>query len=105
VLITDDQVKDLVRRIVDTAHPEKVILFGSTARGEAGRYSDIDVAVVVPDGTHRRLTERHIYRAMIGFKLPVDVVVVTQSDLKKYENSPGLVYREILREGTLLYAA
>ncbi|MDO8588251.1 MAG: nucleotidyltransferase domain-containing protein [Armatimonadota bacterium] len=94
-----------MRRIVDAAHPEKVILFGSTARGEAGRYSDIDVAVVVPDGTHRRLTERHIYRAMIGFKLPVDVVVVTNSDLDKYGDSPGLVYREILREGALLYAA
>lgn len=103
--ISDDKLKYLVHTIVDTAHPEKVILFGSAARGEDGRYSDIDVAVVVPAGIHRRQTERHIYRAMIGFKIPVDVVVITQSDLDNYGNSPGLLYRDILKEGTLLYAA
>jgi predicted nucleotidyltransferase len=103
--LTKEQTSNLVSRIVGVAHPEKIILFGSTARGEAGRNSDIDVAVVVPDGTHRRMTERSIYRAMLGFGLPVDVVVVTDSDLRKYADSPGLVYREVLREGVLLYAA
>ena len=103
--LTTEQTQNLVTRIVKAAHPEKIILFGSTARGEAGRYSDVDVAVVVHDGTHRRMTERLIYRAMLGFDLPVDVVVVTDSDMLKYADSPGLVYREVIREGVLLYAA
>ena len=43
---------DLVRRIVEVAHPRQIILFGSAARGDMGPQSDIDVLVVVPDGTH-----------------------------------------------------
>ena len=42
---------DLVRRIVEVAHPRQIILFGSAARGDMGPQSDIDVLVVVPDGT------------------------------------------------------
>jgi predicted nucleotidyltransferase len=41
-------IRDIVRRIVDTAQPEKVILFGSQARGDAGSSSDFDVLVIKP---------------------------------------------------------
>jgi len=42
---------------------------------------------------------------LLGFGLPVDVVVATLSDMERYSNSPGLVYREAVREGRELYAA
>lgn len=96
---------ELVNRIVQAAHPQRVLLFGSSARGEAGRHSDIDVLVVMPDGTHRRHTAQRIYRNLIGFGLPVDVVVATTTDLDRYGDSPGLIYREAIREGRVLYAA
>jgi uncharacterized protein len=107
MLMTPDSAKldDLVRRIVEAAHPERVLLFGSTARGETGRNSDIDVLVVMPDGTHRRHTAQRIYRNLIGFGLPVDVVVATPTDLEQYGDSPGLIYREAIRDGKELYAA
>ena len=47
-------IDDLVRRIVEVVHPRRIILFGSAARGDMGPDSDIDILVVVPDGTHRR---------------------------------------------------
>ena len=103
--LTANQTDDLVKRIVEAAHPEKIILFGSAARGEGGRHSDIDVLVVAPEGSHRRHTAQIIYRHLLGFGLPVDVVVATPSDVEKYRDSPGLVYREALREGKELYAA
>lgn len=103
--VTDEQLKELVKRIVETSHPIRIILFGSTVRGDAGFESDIDVLVVVADGTHRRNTARNIYRSLAGFMVPVDVVVATVSDLEKYHDSPGLVYRGALREGKELYAA
>jgi predicted nucleotidyltransferase len=105
VELTRGKKEDLVARIVAAAHPERIILFGSAARGEAGRGSDIDVLVVAPEGSHRRKTAQAIYRALLGFGLPVDVVVATPSDVEKYRDSPGLVYREALREGRELYAA
>jgi predicted nucleotidyltransferase len=103
--MTPEQTEDLVRRIVEAAHPVRIILFGSAARGEAGRYSDIDVLVVVPEGMHRRRTAQLIYRQLLGFGLPVDVVVATRADMERYSDSPGLVYREALRDGRELYAA
>lgn len=104
-LISDQQLSELVGRIVDAVNPIRIILFGSTARGTAGRYSDVDVLVVVDEGVHRRKSAQLIYRRLIGFGIPVDVVVATPSDLVQYKDSPGLVYREAIREGRELYAA
>lgn len=101
----DTQLADIVARIVEAVHPQQVILFGSTARGEAGPDSDIDVLVVMPDGSHRRQATTDIYRALLGSHVDVDVVVATASDLREYAETPGLVYREALTEGVRLYAA
>ncbi|HIJ64941.1 MAG TPA: nucleotidyltransferase domain-containing protein [Candidatus Hydrogenedentes bacterium] len=105
MLLTQRQTADLVDRIVAAVHPERIIVFGSSARGEAGRYSDIDLLVVAPEGAHRRKTAQAIYRALLGSGLHVDVAVATPSDLEKYRDSPVLVYRQALREGKELYAA
>jgi predicted nucleotidyltransferase len=103
--IERDQMDDLVRRIVEAAQPLRIVLFGSAARGEAGPYSDIDVLVVMPDGVHRRRTAQIIYRHLLGFGLPVDVVVATCEDMERYSHSPSLVYKEALKDGRELYAA
>ncbi len=105
MILTQQQTADLVQRIVSMAHPLRIIVFGSSARGEAGRHSDIDLLIVMPEGAHRRKTAQAIYRGLLGFGLPVDVVVATPSDLEKYRDSPALVYRKALREGKELYAA
>ena len=102
---TEAQLAAIVERIVGAVHPQKIILFGSNARGEGKPNSDIDVLVVMPDGAHRRQTTTQIYRAMLGSKLDVDVVVANASDLAKYADTSGLVYKEALREGVSLYAA
>lgn len=105
MVLSEDKLRDLVRRIVEASHPLRVVLFGSFARGEAGRYSDIDVLVVVEEGSHRRHTAQKIYRNLLGFGESVDVVVATPSDMERYAESPGLVYREAARDGRELYAA
>jgi predicted nucleotidyltransferase len=96
---------DLVRRIVEVVHPRQIILFGSAARGDMGPQSDIDVLVVVPDGTHRRHTAQRIYQHLIGLGAAVDVVVATESDLQQYGNNFSLVYYPALHEGRAIYAA
>ena len=99
------QLDELVRRIVETVHPLRVILFGSAARGELRADSDVDLLLVMPEGTHRRHTAQHLYRTLHGVTLPYDVMVATPSDLEKHRDNPGLVYRTILREGKTVYAA
>ena len=99
------QLDELVRRIVDAVHPLRIILFGSAARGEMGPNSDVDVMVVVPEGTPRRRTAMALYRDVPGSPLYPEYVVATPSDMEKYGHAIGAVHAAALREGRLLYAA
>ena len=95
---------ELVRRIVEVAHPLRIILFGSAARGEMVPDSDLDVLVIMPEDIHRRHTAQRIYRNMIGLEFATDIVVATESDLLKYGDNFSLVYYPALREGKEIYA-
>jgi predicted nucleotidyltransferase len=99
------QLDELVRRIVEAVHPLKIILFGSAAREEMGPDSDVDLLVVMPEGTHRRDAAGEIYYRVRGVRVPFDVLVTTPRDLEKHRENPGLVYKTILREGRTVYAA
>jgi predicted nucleotidyltransferase len=98
-------VNDLISRIVSAAHPIRIILFGSAARGEMNPNSDIDVMVVMPEGTHRLNTTQYLYKRMLGFGYPVDIVVTTPSILEQHKNNIGLIYRTVLAEGKEVYAS
>ncbi|MFQ5611752.1 MAG: nucleotidyltransferase domain-containing protein [Anaerolineae bacterium] len=95
---------EIVRRIVEVAKPDKIILFGSAARGEMGSNSDIDL-LVVKAGVHRRHTAQAICRNLFGVGRAVDVVVVTPEDIERYRDAIGLVIEPALREGKVIYAA
>jgi predicted nucleotidyltransferase len=100
-----EEIKILVKEIVAILNPIKIILFGSAARGDMGPDSDLDVMVVVPEGTHRRRTAQKLYRELCGIQTSYDLVVATPSDLQKHKDSPGMIYRAALEEGKVLYAA
>jgi predicted nucleotidyltransferase len=99
------QLDELVRRIVEAVHPQKIILFGSAARGEIGPDSDVDVMVVMPEGTHRLRTSGYLHTQLSGIPFPVDIVIATETDLKRYADDIGFIYRRVLKEGKQLYAA
>jgi predicted nucleotidyltransferase len=102
----DQQVlADMVRRIVQTVQPLRIILFGSAARGQLGPDSDLDVLVIMPDGVHRRRTAQVIYRNLKGLGWSKDIVVVTESDVREYGHNPSLVLYSALKEGRELYRA
>jgi predicted nucleotidyltransferase len=94
----------MVNRIVKRFHPEKVILFGSQARGEAGPDSDVDLLVVMPvEGSipEKRL---EIALALPDTPLPVDVIVTTPEDLAWRKDIVGTIEWPATREGKVLYA-
>ena len=98
-------IRTLVEKIVESVNPIKIILFGSTARNETDEESDIDVLVVMPEGTHRRKTAQLLYREIRGLGVPFDILVSTPSDLEKHKDNIGLIYRTVLQEGKEIYAA
>ena len=95
---------DIIRRIVEVARPEKIILFGSAARGGMGPHSDVDLLIVKEAPDLRKLTAR-VYRRLYGVGAAVDVVMVTPQDVERYKDSHALVIKPALREGKVMYEA
>ena len=101
--LNEATLREIVRRIVEAVAPEKIILFGSAARGEMGPDSDVDLLVVKACDSPREI-ERQIYRRLIGIGVPKDVLVVTPEHLDKHKDTIGNIYRPALREGKVIYA-
>jgi uncharacterized protein len=97
-----ETLRDVTRRIVEIARPQRVVLFGSAARGALGRDSDLDVLVIMRGPVHRRQMAQKIYRGLHGVALPVDVVVVTEEDVQKGGYS---IVRPALEQGQVIYDA
>lgn len=99
-------VQAIVQRIVEAVAPERIVLFGSAARGEMRPDSDLDFLVV--KATPNRLdTTQEIRRRLRGVApgIPKDIVVVTPEDVERDRDTIGLIIRPALREGRVVYAA
>lgn len=101
----EEVVERFVRDIIEAVHPLRIILFGSAVRGESHVESDLDLLVIVPDGTDRHQIARKLYRDIPRKGTSLDVLVATPSILERYKDNPGLIYRTILQEGREVYAA
>jgi predicted nucleotidyltransferase len=99
------ELSEIVRRIVATAAPDRIVLFGSLARNQGGSESDLDIAVIKSGDVHRRELAKKIYRSLIGILRPVDILVLLPSDLEKNRDAAGSVVPDILRDGQEIYAA
>lgn len=102
--VTVGDLEEVVRRIVEVAQPERIILFGSAARGEMSPHSDLDILVVKSGADHWSLLGR-IRRALRGVNAAVDLVVATPENIERYKDSHSLVYKPALREGLMVYDA
>lgn len=100
---TKEALDEIVRRIVEVADPDKIILFGSAARGETGPNSDLDLLIIKSGPVHRRRLSQAIYMNLFGVGRAVDVIVATPDDIKRYGNAHALVIKPALQEGKVIY--
>ena len=100
-----EALEKLVRRIVEVARPDRIVLFGSAARGEMGPDSDLDVLVVKSGVEHRRRLAQDIYLNLSGVGVGVDLIVLTPEDLEAQRDSVGSIVGPALNEGRVIYAA
>lgn len=97
-------IEKMVRRIVDRFQPERLILFGSHARGEAGPDSDVDLLVIMPVEGGKREAQARIRVALHDIRVPVDVIVTTPDDFEWRKEIPGTIEYPAVQEGRVLYA-
>ena len=104
--ITPEKVELAVNRLVEAGRPHKIILFGSYVRGETHRDSDLDVLVVANDfvGSTRKEGAR-LRRALRGIRMCLDIQVVREGDFNRLKDQTGLIYREALQHGRVVYEA
>ena len=94
---------DIVDRIVRAAEPEKIVLFGSAARGTMGPDSDYDFLVIKGGKFNRWRVLTTIYERLRGKQAAVDVVVVTPEEVERYRHTHCLVICPALKEGKVVY--
>jgi predicted nucleotidyltransferase len=93
----------IVKRIVKRFHPDKIILFGSQARGDAGPDSDIDLLVVMPVVGSILDTTVRIRGVLPRLPYSVDVVVTTPEAFAWRKDYVGTIEWPANREGKVLY--
>ena len=105
--VDDALLERMTAAIVEAADPERVILFGSHARGDAGADSDVDLVIVEAEpfgpGRDRRAEAARLWRALAGFRVPKDILVYSVDEVEYWRGSLNNVLARALREGRVLY--
>jgi len=104
-VITEDKVREMARSVADRFRPEKVILFGSCARGEYGPDSDVDFLIVMSFEGSRREATVEILRHLNRFRVSLDVIVLTPEEFERKKDIAGTIAYPASREGRVLHAA
>jgi predicted nucleotidyltransferase len=101
--VTEDDIQEMVRRIVAEVDPVKVILFGSRSDGTARAGSDVDLLVIQRDPVREREEAARLRGLLRDYRVPIDIVVVGQAFAERYWDIPGSVLYPAFREGKVLY--
>jgi predicted nucleotidyltransferase len=96
-------IQEIVRRIVNLSHPEKVILFGSRARGTAHPESDIDLLVIAHSTQPRHRRAAPLYGALSDILAPMDIVVYSPEEVQEWSEVRQAFITTAIREGQVLY--
>ncbi len=100
---TEEILHVMVERIEAIARPERVILFGSRARGEARPNSDFDLLVIAESEEPRYRRSAPLYAALATIPVEADVVVYTPSEVAEWSAVPQAFVTTAIREGHVLY--
>lgn len=103
VIVDEKFFDEIVHRLVAAVDPDRIILFGSRARGDARPDSDVDLLIVKDSDqpAHRRTIPA--YRALTGLGVPKDIIWRTPAEVEEWSAVANYVTTRALREGKVLY--
>jgi predicted nucleotidyltransferase len=103
IIVDKPLLDEIVRRLVKAVDPDRIILFGSRARGDARPDSDIDLLIIkdTDEPGYRRAIPA--YRALSGMGVPKDIIWRTPAEVEDWSCVPTYVTTRALKEGKILY--
>lgn len=104
-MLSEREIDELVARIVDRVRPEKVIVFGSYAKGTAHVGSDLDLCVVAETSLPQACRADALRPLLGSYLVPVDVHVLTPEEVREYGKQEHSFVHSVLRSGRVVYAA
>lgn len=102
-MIDRTAIEDVGKTIGKLAHAERVVLFGSYAKGEETTNSDVDFLVVAESHVPRHKRSRDLYRKIQSHPFPVDIVVYTPEEVRRGCRTPVSFVSQALRDGITVY--
>ncbi len=104
-MFNDGVIQEAGHRILRAAPPgTRLILFGSHARGDAGKHSDLDFLVIEPEVEDRGKESVRLYRTLDGLGVWADIIVRSEESVREWRDVYGTVINSALREGRELAA-
>jgi predicted nucleotidyltransferase len=103
IMVSEQTLAEVTKRLVNNFHPYKIILFGSQARGTADDRSDIDLLVISAVKGDRFALILDMYDSLQGMNLAKDIIVLTPDEFERDRQIPGTVARPAWMEGKILY--
>jgi len=97
--------EQIVTFITSNVSPERIVLFGSYARGSNHENSDIDILIIVKNLDNERKITSRLYKALLNENIstPIDFIAVDYDKYNTLKNKTGFIYKTIEQEGQLLY--
>lgn len=102
-MTSEATISTMVDRIVGRFGPSRVVLFGFQARGTSPEGSDVDLLVVMGNGTDRRRIAVEIRQLLGDLPVSKDIVVATPDEIASRGQVVGTVLHTALREGRVIY--
>jgi uncharacterized protein len=96
-------IKKIIKAVLQVIVPEKIILFGSQARGQAGPNSDYDILIIKSGIKNKLNIEQDIYEKIIGIDESIDILVKTPENIDSDKNKTGSFIFRALKEGIVIY--
>lgn len=102
-VISKELMQAAVQTLVEGARPQRIILFGSHARGDAREDSDLDLLVIEEDVPDRAREMVRLRRLLRPLRVPADVLVYSADEVARWGCQPGSALFWALREGVVVY--
>lgn len=98
-----DNFQLVINKIIDQVNPDKIILFGSRARGSNSDNSDYDICILKQNIPNKRELAQSIYKLLLGHSISIDIIVEKLDKFNELHDNKFLIYHEIKKHGLIIY--